>query len=156
MEIVMRHEARQVPSWLIFDVRQKMRPLRIIIVTIAAPIVAALPYFGFLALAFPLSEKVEASAAKGMAGAAVLLLFGTLFGVLFLGLARLRWKTREMIVREHLHAWGPSLAALVGFPLALIFAFVDLWAAASILGATAIIALVGLGATWVWERYAYP
>jgi len=25
MEIVMRHEARQVPSWLIFDVRQRMK-----------------------------------------------------------------------------------------------------------------------------------
>jgi len=52
METVMRHEARQVPSWLIFDVRQRMKPRMHMKVVGVSPLVGVVVFFvGFGVLA---------------------------------------------------------------------------------------------------------
>jgi hypothetical protein len=133
-----------------------MRSLRILTVSLFAPVLAALPYLALLWIGFPRGERVDRAEGACWLAAAVFVVSCTIIGMIFLGLARLRWRSRHMIVREHLHAWGPCLAALWGVPIAVVCAFVSVAAISAAIGAATFAGLVGVSATRMWERYAYP
>lgn len=120
-----------------------MLTVRSTLASLVAPALAAAPYLIF----FPDSG--------GLVPAVALLV--ALLATIFLVLARLGWRTKSMVVREHLYGWPIGIAFLFFLPLA-----IPSWVAGglglfvALLAATAASAAVGVGAMAIWLRLSYP
>ena len=133
-----------------------MRAFRITLVTLATPVLAALPYVVLLFVAAITGEREGGPGAFGYLVIASAIFVTIVLGWIFLGLARLRWKERSMVVRQHLHAWPPCLAALLAAVIAVPAVFVNIAVAAFVCVFAVVSGLIGYGATRLWERCAYP
>lgn len=132
-----------------------MLAVRIAFASLAAPLIATLPYLAFAYFGLT-SFAVEGGApAQGVLTGAFLVLIGALLAALFLGLARVRWKKRSMVVRQHLSGWPIGFAALFLLLFAVpgwlegpkMFSIVLLTAGTS--------GFVGAAAVGLWLRLSY-
>ena len=133
-----------------------MKALQIVAATFLAPCVAAVPYFMMIALAF------FGAANEGGAPAQVALLFfsvvslGTILAIVFLACARLSWKTKSMVVREHLFGWPIGLAALIFIIGAVPGVLAGVVGFLLVLASSLICGVVGCLAARLWLKLSYP
>ena len=134
-----------------------MHVARIVLATVLAPFVAALPYFALGVWAF--STSGGGPSAQGGLFSFVIVFFGAGVGVVCLSVARVAWKYREMVPRRALIA-VPTGVAIVFFFLTGVLPGLAFGGGAWIMLPFALVVAVaamvfGRIAAAVWMRYAF-
>ena len=132
-----------------------MLAARVIIASLLAPAVAAAPY---LAFGYFVNSRSPREAGVPTFGALMLavVLLGAFLTMIFLVVARLGWKTKSMVVRQHLYGWPVGIAVLFFFFLAVPSWLDGVGAVVALIAASIICASVGIGAAAIWLRLSYP
>jgi len=94
-----------------------MHATRIVLVTVLAPVFAAIPYFAAAVWGF--ADSGGGPPAQGALVCIVLVLFGATAAVLCLGIARIVWKNREKVSRRFLFGFYMVKTLLLRATLAL-------------------------------------
>jgi hypothetical protein len=134
-----------------------MHATRIVLVTVLAPVFAAIPYFAAAVWGF--ADSGGGPPAQGALVCIVLVLFGATAAVLCLGIARIVWKNREKVSRRFLFGVPVGIAAVFLFLIGVLPGLIvgdGAWSTFPVAFGTALVsALAGRLAAVVWLKYAY-
>src|SRR5688500_14423368 len=131
-----------------------MLAVRITIAPLIAAAIAAAPY---LAFGYFVNAGSELEAGVPSFGALMLgvVMVGALLAMIFLSVARIGWKMKSMVVREHLCGWPVGIACLFFLVLAAPSWSIGVGAFVELIAASSICASVGMGAAAIWLRLSY-
>ncbi len=134
-----------------------MRATRIVLVTVLAPVFAAMPYFAAAVWGFV--DSGGGPPAQGALVCIVLVLVGATAAVLCLGIARAVWKNRGKVSRRFLFGVPIGIAAVFLFLIGVLPGLIvgdGAWSTFPVaFGIALVSALVGRLAAVAWLKYAY-
>jgi hypothetical protein len=128
---------------------------RIVLASIIAALIAVLPYLVFGCSMLHSFAAEGGAPAQGVMAGLVIALIGMLMAMVFLFVARIMWRKKEMVVRQHLFGWPVGFAVLFLLLLAVPGWLEGLGTFLSVLATAIASGLAGTVGANLWLRLSY-